>query len=256
MTVCDRIRICIKFLFSREKELYLFFGKLVGTCPRDIRLYHQACIHRSLHIVDAQGRRVDNERLEFLGDAVLDAIIADALYRRFPDWREGQLTALRSELVKRATLNLRARQIGLSAHVESRMGVTSCPANLAGNALEALVGAVYIDSGYRRCAKFVESKLVEPYLESSVAAMYTENPKSALLEWCQKHRVECSYHVEQQVDGLPSFTATVYLSGVAVGCGEGRTKREAHQQASGEAMKKLCNPEFAATLSAGAVKNA
>ncbi len=75
MTVCDRIRICIKFLFSREKELYLFFWKLVGTCPRDIRLYHQACIHRSLHIVDAQGRRVDNERLEFLGDAVLDAIV-------------------------------------------------------------------------------------------------------------------------------------------------------------------------------------
>ncbi len=180
--------------------------------------------------------------------------VADALYRRFPDWREGQLTALKSELVKRATLNLRAQQIGLSAHVESRMGVTACPANLAGNALEALVGAVYIDSGYRRCAKFVESKLVEPYLESSVDAMYTENPKSALLEWSQKHRVECSYVTDEQVGGPKCFSATVYLAGIAAGCGIGRTKREAHQYAAGEAMKKLHDSEFVTALSKGAVK--
>lgn len=242
MTTDDIIRYWIKLLFSKDKELYLFFYKVLGFCPRDLSLYKLACRHRSQTRRSETGEYVNNERLEFLGDAVLNAIVADMLYRRFRHGREGFLTNTRSKIVQRETLNTLSDKIGLTGHIQYSRPVHTHNCCMGGNALEALIGAVYLDRGYEKCRTFIEQKLIVPYINVTELARREVNFKSKLIEWSQKNKVEILFElIEEKYDDdrNPIFCSVVRLGGIEAGQGEGYTKKESHQLAARMAYQRL-----------------
>ena len=157
--ITDRIRL----LFRKDKESYFRFYKMLGFYPRNISIYEQALLHKSSSIKSEQGRLLNNERLEFLGDAILDAVVADIVYKKFEGKREGFLTNTRSKIVQRETLNRLAIEIGLDKLIKYSARQSSHNSYMCGNAFEALVGAIYLDRGYRACKHFMEHRIIGPY---------------------------------------------------------------------------------------------
>ena len=172
----------IRRLFHKDKEPYLCFYRMTGFYPRNIDLYKQALLHKSSSIKNEKGRLLNNERLEFLGDAVLDAVVADIVYKRFEGKREGFLTNTRSKIVQRETLNHVARQIGLDKLVKFSSRQSSHNNYMGGNAFEALIGALYLDQGYRACKKFMEERIINQYLDLEKISRKEVNFKSKLIE--------------------------------------------------------------------------
>ena len=175
----------IKLLFVKDKELYLFIHRVTGYYPRDINLYQLAMIHRSKPLKLADGRWANNERLEFLGDAVLDNVVADFLYDTFPGKHEGFLTSTRAKIVQRESLNRIGNILHLDRHVHALTHSSSHNSYICGNALEALVGAVYLDQGYKRCRKFIINRLVKKHFDLNDLVKTEQNFKSRLIEWTQ-----------------------------------------------------------------------
>ena len=171
----------------RHKEPYVLYRKLLGFYPTDIHLYEQACLHRSSSICE-QGRRINNERLEFLGDAILDAIVADILFHKFKTSKEGFLTNTRAKIVKRESLNEIAVKLGLDNFITYSMRTSSHNNYMFGNAFEALIGAIYLDKGYRYCKKFVETRIIDPYIDLEKISKEEFNFKSRLIEWGDHRR--------------------------------------------------------------------
>ncbi|MDR1982126.1 MAG: ribonuclease III [Tannerellaceae bacterium] len=216
--------------------------KLLGFYPNDVRLYEQAFLHKSSSIEAGDGKWLNNERLEFLGDAVLDAITADILYRHFQNKREGFLTNTRSKIVQRENLDRIAVKLGLQHMIIYSAKLNSHNNHLYGNALEALIGAVYLDQGYNVCARFVEEVIIKKHTNIDSIARKEVNFKSALIEWSQKNKLEISFDLIESFtdkDGNPVFQTAVDLSGYQIGVGIGYTKKESQQQAAKMAVKKL-----------------
>jgi ribonuclease-3 len=215
---------------------------MLGFYPEDIRLYRQAFTHRSTFIETEDGQWKNNERLEFLGDAVLNAVVADIIYKKYPNRKEGFLTNTRSKIVQRDSLNRIAHEMELD-----RMIVTSSRTNahnsyIYGNAFEALIGAIYLDQGYRKCCRFVEERIIEKYIPLDKIAHKEVNFKSNLIEWSQKNKLEISFDViETFIDqnGSPVFQSRVSLLGTSLGTGIGYTKKESQQSAAKMAIKKI-----------------
>ena len=141
----------IKLPFRKEKELYYSLHDIIGFYPGKISYYKQALMHKSVSKRNAKGRPINNERLEFLGDAILDAIVGDIVFKHFEGKREGFLTNTRSKIVQRETLNRLANEIGISHLIKSNGHTSSHNSYMEGNAFEALVGAIYLDYGYKAC---------------------------------------------------------------------------------------------------------
>lgn len=237
----------LRLLFLRDKEPFLRFYSILGFYPRRIELYKLALRHKScmFHLKNSSfGATANNERLEYLGDVVLGAVVADILYEHFSNKHEGFLTVLRSRLVKRETLNRLASDIGLSEMVE-HYGVSSTAHNsyMCGNAFEALVGAIYLDRGYSYCVRFIRNRVFADYLDIDEVASLENNFKSRLIEWCQKRHLDYSYDVvcEKCEDGSNTtvFVSELYIEGFRCGYGEGYTKKESQQNASKSALEKL-----------------
>lgn len=244
MNVYERIKLHIKLLFTKEKELYSFFARLTGYCPRSIALYRQACTHRSVQ-ASLHSRPLNNERLEYLGDTVINTIVADMLYRRYPNANEGFLTCARSRIVSRQSMNAIADSINLTSHIAYHNNIRSHNCSLGGNALEAVVGAIYLDLGYRRCASFL-SRLIDSRVNVDQTAATTDNFKSKLLEMAQKSHRQCQFDIAATTTDASHntiFTATVSIDGAVLGTGRGYSKREAHQQAAKAALSKIKNKE-------------
>lgn len=149
----------IRLLFRKDRESYFCFYRILGFFPRDIKVYQQALLHKSISLRSEKGRPINNERLEFLGDAILDAIVGDIVYRHFEGRREGFLTNTRSKIVQRETLNKLAVEIGLDKLVKYSTRSSSHNSYMYGNAFEAFIGAIYLDQGYDRCKQFMEKKI-------------------------------------------------------------------------------------------------
>ncbi|MDR1880708.1 MAG: ribonuclease III [Tannerellaceae bacterium] len=216
--------------------------KLLGFYPNDVKLYEQAFLHKSSSVEADDGKWLNNERLEFLGDAVLDAIIADILYRHFQNKREGFLTNTRSKIVQRENLNRIAVELGLQHLIIYSAKLNSHNNHLYGNALEALIGAVYLDQGYGVCFRFVEEVIIKKHINLDSIARKEVNFKSALIEWSQKNKLEISFDLIESFmdnDGNPVFQTAVGLSGYQIGVGIGYSKKESQQQAAKMAVKKL-----------------
>jgi len=234
----DRIRL----LFCKDKESYLCFYKMLGFYPRDIRIYEQALLHRSSSVKSDKGHLLNNERLEFLGDAILDAVVGDIVYRKFEGKREGFLTNTRSKIVSRESLNHVAEQIGLSKLIKFSIRHSSHNSYMGGNAFEALVGAIYLDRGYDYCKDFMEHRIIGQYMDLNKISRKEVNFKSKLIEWAQKNKVEISFNlVNQSLDEFnsPVFESEVLLEGIHACKGKGYSKKESQQVAAHETLSKI-----------------
>lgn len=185
----------------------------------------------------------DNERLEYLGDAILDAVVGDILYNHFRGKSEGFLTSVRSRVVQRETLGKLADEMGLTNLIHSNQIGRTHNSYMAGNAFEALVGAVYLDRGYDYCKWFVRKRIMGNYLNLDGIAHKESNFKSRLLEWCQKHHVQIKFELLEESreteTASPRFLSRVVVAGTECGRGLGYSKKESHQQAAKEALAKL-----------------
>ena len=238
----------IKLPFRKEKELFSALYDILGFYPHDINLYKQALLHKSASKRNEKGRPVNNERLEFLGDAILDAVVGDIVFRHFEGKREGFLTNTRSKLVSRDTLGKLAKEMGISDLIKFAGHNTSHNSYMNGNAFEALVGAIYLDRGYDACMWFWENRVLGRYINLDKVAFKEVNFKSKLLEWSQKNKVRMEYRMlKQKLDdnGSPIFSFQVVIEGVEGERGSGYSKKEAQQNASKETLQKLKRePQF------------
>lgn len=243
--IIDKIRLP----FRKEKELFSALYNITGFYPRNIRYYKTALMHKSMRSRNEKGKPVNNERLEFLGDAVLDAVVGDIVYQHFPGKREGFLTNTRSKLVARETLGKLACEMGIDQLVmttfESKAHHNSF---VNGNAFEALVGAIYLDRGYNACMKFMQKRILQHLINIDKVAYKEVNFKSKLLEWCQKNRVNMEFQLlRQSTEGSnsPVFECQAVIEGVEGATGKGYTKKESQQLAAKETLRRLRRePQF------------
>ena len=236
----------IRLLFCKERESYLCFYRILGFYPRQLKYYEQALLHKSTAVRSDQGRLLNNERLEFLGDAILDAVVGDIVYRHFEGRREGFLTTTRSKIVQRETLNKLAVEIGLDKLVKTSSRSQSHNSYLYGNAFEAFIGAIYLDRGYDCCMQFMEEKILKQYIDLDKMSRKEMNFKSRLIEWCQKNKMQVSFELIDQVmdkDHSPTFSTEVHIEGIPAGHGRGYSKKESQQKAAQIALKVIRNDE-------------
>ena len=232
----------VRLLFRKDKESYLCFYRMLGFYPRDIRIYEQALLHKSSSIKSDQGRLLNNERLEFLGDAILDAVVGDIVYQKFDGKREGFLTNTRSKIVSRESLNHVAEQIGLSKLIKFSTRHSAHNSYMGGNAFEALVGAIYLDRGYAYCKYFMEHRIIGQYIDLNRVSRKEVNFKSKLIEWSQKNKVELTFElISQAVDEFnsPTFETEVVIEGIRTCKGKGYSKKESQQEAAHGVLNKI-----------------
>nr|WP_305067443.1 ribonuclease III [Jilunia laotingensis] len=238
-------------MFHKDRESYLCFYRILGFYPHNIHLYHQALLHKSTSLRSEKGRPINNERLEFLGDAILDAIVGDIVYKHFEGKKEGFLTNTRSKIVQRETLNKLAVEIGLDKLIKYSARSSSHNSYMYGNAFEAFIGAIYLDQGYERCKRFLEERIIHPYIDLDKLSRKEVNFKSKLIEWSQKNKIEVSFELIEQFfdkESNPVFQTEVRIEGLAGGNGTGYSKKESQQNAAQMALKKIKSPEFMANI--------
>lgn len=232
----------LRLPFRKEKELYLSIYHIIGILPHNLEYYKTALLHKSVARRNEKGRPINNERLEFLGDAILDAIVGDIVFQHFSGKREGFLTNTRSKIVQRDTLNRLAKDMGITRLILSNGRSASHNSYLGGNAFEALVGALYLDHGYNACKKFMQKQILGELINIDKVAYKEVNFKSKLLEWTQKHKVEIEFkplNFGKDSDGNPTFSFQVILENIACGEGKGYSKKESQQEAAKETMQRI-----------------
>lgn len=241
--VTDKIR----FLFRKDRESYLCFYKILGFYPRNIEIYKQALLHKSSS-VKTEGKLLNNERLEFLGDAVLEAVVSDILYKRFEGKHEGFLTDTRSKIVQRETLNRLAVQIGLDKLVKYTTRHASHNSYMCGNAFEALIGAIYLDRGYHACKLFMEKRIIANYIDLDKVSRKEVNFKSKLIEWSQKNKFDIKFILlNESTDDKqsPVFETQISVENIKGGYGKGYSKKESQQEAAQRTLEKIKeDPQF------------
>lgn len=233
----------IRLPFRNDRQLYRSFYNILGFYPRNIELYKQALTHRSVNHKNSEGKKYNNERLEYLGDAILGAVVGDILYRHFPGKKEGFLTNVRSRVVQRETLGRLADDMGLTELIQSNLMGKTHNSYMAGNAFEALIGAVYLDRGYEFCVKFVNERILGKYINLEKIASKESNFKSRFLELCQKYRFEATFELlketREEETLSPLFLSRITILGIECGRGKGYSKKESHQMAAKEALARL-----------------
>lgn len=238
----------IKLLFRKDKELYVSLYDILGFYPHNIEHYKMALMHKSIARRNAKGKPVNNERLEFLGDAVLDAVVGDIVYKHFEGKREGFLTNTRSKLVQRETLGKLAHEMGLDKLILSAGHSSSHNSYMGGNAFEALVGAIYLDRGYGACMQFMQKRILKQLINIDKVAYKEVNFKSKLIEWGQKNKVSIDFKLLMQTKedgGSPVFEYQAVIEGIECGKGKGYSKKESQQLASKETLQRLRRePQF------------
>ncbi|MBX2943703.1 MAG: ribonuclease III [Cyclobacteriaceae bacterium] len=218
---------------KENQRLVVAIRTIAGFTPSNIELYRLATLHSS-KAREVAGFKESNERLEYLGDAILGAAVADYLFKKYPFKDEGFLTEIRSRIVNRETLNQIARKLGIPAIVQSDKKNNQLQQVILGNALEALVGAIYLDKGYIRCKKFVVDKLIQPYLNIEEVVNSNTNFKSMIIEWSQRNNTPINFEIETTQKGKTGkeFIAQLFVAGQPYGQGFGYTKKKAEQDAA------------------------
>ncbi len=221
---------------TTTQQLASFVRAVTGMIPLNLALYKVALQHSSI-----EEGPTSNERLEFLGDAILSAVVADYLFKKYPLKEEGFLTDIRSRLVNRDSLNVLARKIHLDKllHYDTNLIKRSGQKFIYGNALEALIGAVYLDHGYDRCQKFVIERLIVNYINLKELIEHDTNFKSKIIQWAHKHHLQVIFRIleEKQHEYYKEFTAQVLINEKVMGEGTGRTKKCAEQMAAQKALE-------------------
>ena len=225
-----------------NREFVSRLKKILGFKPGNLKLYEIAFIHRSASFTLPNGKKVNNERLEYLGDAVLDAILSDYLFEKFPDANEGFLTKIRSRIVNRDVLNLLAISMGINKILISNINSTHPTKNLYGDAFEALIGSVFLDKGFKKTKKLFIRNVLNKYLDLNVIVKTDSDYKSLVFEWVQKHRSNLIFTYKEEYDSnlkKSFFSTTLIINQKELGQGHGSSKKEAEQEAATQAWKKL-----------------
>ena len=221
--------------FGKDKRFYAAIDDMFGFIPNNIELYKVALIHKSASVATEDGRQLNNERLEYLGDAVIESVTSDYLFIEFPDKDEGFLTQLRSKMVSRQTLNDVAKRIGLDDYVISHTSNNVSQKHIYGDAFEAMMGAIYLDQGYDFVNRLLINKIFVDYIKVDDLTEAETDFKSRLIEWCQKnhHTIRFSTHNDRYFSSThPSFYSKVLIDNIEVGYGVGDSKKEAEQRAA------------------------
>ena len=232
----------LKLLMTKDKEFYTLLKRQLNISPNNLQLYELAFLHRSASLTLSDGSIVNNERLEFLGDAIIDAVIADFLFRKFPHEREGFLTRMRSKIVNRAHLDAIANRMGLVEVVVSYATNTeTVKKRICGEALEALMGAMYLDKGFDKTHKYITSYVLKNYIDLEKLVQVETDFKSRLLEWGQKNRLHVGFDTIEMSRGKsknqPYFSVQVTISDVPIAKGGGKSKKEAEQMAAQKTLE-------------------
>ena len=236
----------IKLLIGKDKEFFSYLKKQLKINARHVKLYELAFLHRSASLTLADGSIVNNERLEFLGDAIIDAVIADFLFRKFPNEREGFLTRMRSKIVNRAHLDSIANRMGLVKAVKAyATSHETMKKRICGEVFEALMGAMYLDRGYEKTRKYITNHILENYIDLEQLTQTETDFKSRLIEWGQKHRLQVEFATIEERKGKPNapphFSVQVTISNVPVAKGSGKSKKEAEQMAAQKTLAFISN---------------
>ena len=221
--------------FGKDKIFYRAIDDMFGFIPNNIELYKLALIHKSASVTLDNGQHINNERLEFLGDAVIESVSSDYLFIEFPDKNEGFLTQMRSKMVSRQSLNAVAKRIGLDDHVITNSTNSSAQKHIYGDAFEAMMGAIYLDQGYDFVNRLLINKIFAQYLKVDTLLESETDFKSRLIEWCQKnhHTIHFSTsHDKTYSTSHHFFYSTVMIDNIEVGHGAGESKKEAEQRAA------------------------
>ncbi|MBN1158821.1 MAG: ribonuclease III [Bacteroidales bacterium] len=228
-----------KFLFVPDKDFKKNLKHILGFLPRHYKLYQLAFVHKSASQIVFNNVKVNNERLEFLGDAILDSLIAEFLFHRFPDKDEGFLTRMRSKIVNRDNLNLIAIKLGISNVVISKTANDN-HRSIFGDALEALLGALYLDKGYNRTKKLVTERIIQNHINVNKLLDTETDFKSRIIEWAQKNKKTINFTNFEESDDqshAPLFTAHLIIGDEIMGRGSGNSKKEAEQNAARQALQ-------------------
>ncbi|PCJ24700.1 MAG: ribonuclease III [Flavobacteriales bacterium] len=221
----------LKKVFRKKDEFALRLELIIGFYPNHVAIYHQAFLHKSHTTNNKLQPFESNERLEFLGDAVLDSIISNYLFKEFPKKDEGYLTKLRSKLVSRQNLNQLSIKIGLQKFIKSDLDREA--KSLYGDALEALIGAIHLDKGYIFAQKFVEEKLLQNHINIEEVIQTETDFKSRIIEWCQKEKIGFDFKIsEEEENNEKTYTAKLFINNKLKGIGTSSTKKESEQLAS------------------------
>ncbi len=215
---------------------------IIGFHTTNLRIYEAAFIHRSASFTLPDGQRINNERLEFLGDAVLDTILSDYLFEKFPDANEGFMTKIRSRIVNREILNQLAISMGIDKILVSNVSSNSTTRNLYGDALEALIGALFVEKGFKKTKNLFIKRVFNKYLDLSQIVENDTDYKSLVFEWIQKHKTNLTFEYKEEYDfklKKSGFSATLVINKKEFGTGQGASKKEAEQEAAGKAWAKL-----------------
>jgi ribonuclease III len=226
----------------QKREFSSRLKKILGFKPGNLKLYEIAFIHRSATFTMPDGKKVNNERLEYLGDAVLDAILSDYLFEKFPDATEGFMTKIRSRIVNREILNQLAISMGINNILISNISSVQPTKNLYGDALEALIGSLFLDKGFRKTKKLFIKNVLNKYLDLEVIVNTDTDYKSLVFEWVQKHKsnIIFTYNEEYDFNRKKSvFSTTLIIDKEEMGEGHGSSKKEAEQEAASQAWKRL-----------------
>ncbi len=212
--------------------------KILEFKPKDIKFYKKAFTHRSMNIKDSKGNAINYERLEFLGDAMLSAVIASHLYLEVPAGDEGYLTKMRSKIVSREHLNELGRELNLISLVESKIPPGQFGDNIHGNLFEALVGAIFLDKGYKYCEKFIFKRVIIPYVDIETLEGKVISYKSLLIEWCQKEKRTFSYNVYEDTgnDEVKHFSVKLSVDDKVIAKARATSKKKAEEKASKRAF--------------------
>jgi len=225
-----------------KREFGSRLKKLLGFRPGNLQIYEIAFIHRSATFTLSDGKKINNERLEFLGDSVLDGILSDFLFEKYPDASEGFMTKIRSRIVNREVLNQLAVSLGINKILVSNISSGHNTKHLYGDALEALIGAVFLDKGFRKTKRFFIKNVLEKYLDLQTIVNTDNDYKSLVFEWVQKKKANLSFTYDEEYDfdlKKSVFTITLLIDKEEFGKGQGASKKEAEQEAACQAWEKL-----------------
>ena len=233
-----------KLYFSPQRKLVKTLKNLLGFVPGNINLYRMAFRHRSVAVSLKNGVKSSNERLEFLGDAVLGTVIAELLFKLYPYKDEGFLTEMRSKIVSRVHLNQLSRKLGLDQLIEFDARTVNFPTkqgSLLGDAFEALIGAIYLDKGYEFTKSVILNRIVNPHIDIHTLELTETNFKSKLIEWCQRHGKDFTFELiaNQEDEHTKLFTINALVDGEIVGQGRDFNKKNAEKLAAEKACQTL-----------------
>ncbi|MDX1463720.1 MAG: ribonuclease III [Marinirhabdus sp.] len=226
---------------DQEGDFFLAIKRILGFKPKNITIYEEAFTHRSLNEKNRDGQPQNYERLEFLGDAMLGSVIASHLFLEVPGGDEGYLTKMRSKVVSREHLNELGRDLNLIKLLKTNIPVKQFGGNIHGNIIEALVGAIYLDRGFKYCEKFIHKRVIEPYVDIERLEGKVISYKSLFIEWCQKHKKPFKYIVYDDTgnDDLKHFAVRLQLENDTVAKARATSKKKAEERASKRAYYKL-----------------